>query len=63
MRALLQPELRVCLGGPSRQIAKRTNRINGLIWISPVDELMKGHTFFGFIAPHVGVPGNSGFRA
>jgi hypothetical protein len=60
MRALLQTKLCVRLGGPSRQIAKRTNRINGLIWIRPVDELIKGNISFAFIAPHVGVPGNRG---
>jgi hypothetical protein len=63
MRALLQPKLRVRLSGPSRQIAKRTNRINGLIWINPVDELMKGHIFPGIFTPHAGVPGNRGCRA
>jgi hypothetical protein len=63
MRALLQPKLRVCLGGPSRHIAKRTNRINRLIWINPVDELMKGHIFPGIFTPHAGVPGNRGCGA
>jgi hypothetical protein len=63
MRALLQPKLRVRPGGPSCQIAKRTNRINRLIWINPVDELMKGHIFPGIFTPHAGVPGNRGCRA
>jgi hypothetical protein len=63
MRALAEPKLRVRLGGPSRQIAKRTNRINCLIWISPVDELMKGHIFPGIFTPHAGVPGNRGCGA
>jgi hypothetical protein len=60
MRAFLQPKLRVRLGGRSRHIAKRTNRINCLIWINPVDELMKGHIFPGIFTPHAGVPGNRG---
>ena len=41
MRALLQPKLRVCLRRPSGHITKRTNRINRLIRISPINELMK----------------------
>jgi xanthine dehydrogenase iron-sulfur cluster and FAD-binding subunit A len=61
MRALLQPKLRVGLSGPGRHIAKRTNRINRLIWINPIDELMKVHISSGFIAPHAGVPGNRGY--
>ena len=63
MRALLQPKLRVRMSGPSRHIAKRTNRINRLIWINPVDELMKGHIFPAIFTPHAGVPGNRGCRA
>ena len=63
MGALLQPKLGVRLGGPSRQIAKRTNRINRLIWIGPVDELMKGHISSAIITPHGGIPGNSGYGA
>jgi hypothetical protein len=58
MRALLQPKLRVRLSRPSRHIAKRTNRINRLIWINPVDELMKGHIFLGIVTPHAWVPNN-----
>jgi hypothetical protein len=63
MGALLQPKFRVRLSRPSRHIAKRTNRINRLIWISPVDELMKGHIFPGIFTPHTGVPGNRGCGA
>jgi hypothetical protein len=63
MRALLQPKLRVRLGGPSRQKAKRTNRINRLIRINPVDELVKVRGFPGIVGSHAWVPGNSGCRA
>jgi hypothetical protein len=63
MRALLQPKLRVRLSGTSRHKAKRTNRINRLIWINPVNELMKVHGFPGIVSSHAWVPGNSGCRA
>jgi hypothetical protein len=61
MGTLLQPKLGVGLGGPSRQIAKRTNRIDRVIWISPVDELMKGYVSSTIITSHGGTPGNSGY--
>jgi hypothetical protein len=60
MSALLQPKLRVRRSGPGRQITKRTNRINRLIWINPVDELMKMHAFPGIVRSHARVPNNSG---
>jgi hypothetical protein len=62
MRTFPQPKLRVCLSGRRRHIAKRTNRINRLIWINPVDELMEGHIFPGIITPHAGDPENRGCR-
>jgi hypothetical protein len=63
MGALFQTKLGVRLGGPSRHIAKRTNRINRLVWIGPVDELVKGHISSADITSHGGIPENSGCGA
>jgi hypothetical protein len=60
MRAFLQPELGVRLRGSGRQITKRANRINRLIGIRPINELMKVHALPGIVRSHGRVPGNSG---
>ncbi len=60
MRALLQPELRVRLRRPGRQIAKRANRINRLIRIRPINKLMKMHALPGIVSSHAWVPDNRG---
>jgi hypothetical protein len=60
MRALLQPELRVRLGCPSRHITKGTNRFNRLIGIDAINKLMKMHALSGIVLSHGRVPDNSG---
>ncbi len=60
MCALLQPELCVRLGRPSRHITKCTNRINRLIGINSINKLMKMHALSGIVPSHARIPDNSG---
>jgi hypothetical protein len=60
MGALLQTKLSVRLGGPSRHIAKRTNRIDGPVRIRPINKLMKMHAFPGIVRSHGWLPNNKG---
>jgi hypothetical protein len=60
MRALLQTKLRVRLRRRSGHITKRANRINRLIRISPINELMKMDGLPGIVGSHARVPNNRG---
>ena len=60
MGALPQTKLSVRLGGPSRHITKRTNRIDRPIRVSSINKLMKMHAFPGIVCSHAWVPYNKG---
>ena len=63
MRPFFHLKFRTGRSRRSRQIAKRTNRIDGLIWINTVEELMKVHIFPGILGPHAWVPNRRGYAA
>ena len=56
MRPLFHLKFRTGRSRGSGHIAKRTNRIDRLIWIQTIEELMKVRAFLDIVEPHAWLP-------